>query len=106
MKRAIFILVAALLVLLVYPSTHPYAKSAKPGVITGPAVITPFSGTGPPIALSGDSEDDSDDGDADDLSGYKDKDSRPEGSTVGPVGQNNRITLYFTMWWNYMFRVR
>jgi hypothetical protein len=68
-------------------------------------VITPYSGSGPTIALSGEDENDSDDGDADDLSGFKDKESRPKGSTVGPIGQD-RITLYFKMWWNFMFRIR
>ena len=69
MKRAVLILVAALIVLLVYPSTHPFAKSSDLWGTSGPSVITPKS-NGDPIAYSGDNDDDSDDGDSDDVAGW------------------------------------
>jgi hypothetical protein len=105
MKRSIFILVAALLVLLVYPSTHPYAKSPTPGLIIGPSVITPLSGADPPIAYSDDSDDDADDGDGDAIGGYRERDRKPNGSAYisSPGG---RAVVVLKMWWNFMIWIR
>ncbi len=105
MKRAILILVAALLVLLVYPSTHPCAKSSALGNFNGPSVITPKS-HGDPIAYSDADDDDSDDGDSDDVAGWRDAglglSSTGRGGTLPPTG----IGLVFKMWWNYMIWIR
>ena len=105
MKRAIFIAIAALLVLLVYPSTHPYAKSPVPGVITGPTVVTPSIDQDPPIAYSDDSGEDTDDGDGDAIGGYRERDRLPSGSTrvTTPDG---RVVIAFKMWWNFMIWIR
>jgi hypothetical protein len=105
MKRAIFILVAALLVLLVYPSTHPYAKSAELWGSTGPSVITPKSG-GDPIAYSDDSDDGSDDGDSDDVAGWHGKRNDLSRSGLGGTLPPTEIGLVFKMWWNLMIWIR
>ena len=83
MKRAVLILIAALLVLLVYPSTHPFAKSLDRSN-DGPIVITPYPG-GPPIALTDSNDDDSDDGDADGVAGNPTRGDRPVGTSTGSV---------------------
>ena len=101
MKRAILIVIAALLVLLVYPSTHPYAKSPIP--VTDASVIPPLSGDGPPIVLSDDSDDDSGDGDA--IGGYRDRDRKPTGSSYDVSGPG-RVLITIKMWWNYMIWIR
>ena len=106
MKRAVLILVAALLVLLVYPSTHPFAKSAELWGVSGPSVITPKS-QGDPIAYSDDNDDGSDDGDSDDVAGWRDK-----GNGLSRSGQGGGelpptdIGLVFKMWWNFMIWIR
>ena len=38
-KRVVLVLVAALLVLLVYPSTHPLAASSRSGSTSGPVIV-------------------------------------------------------------------
>jgi hypothetical protein len=103
MKRAILIVIAALLVLLVYPSTHPYAKSPIP--VTDTSVIPPLSGDGPPIAFSDDSDDDSDDGDMDGIGGFRDRDRKPTGSSNG-ASASGRVLIAVKMWWNYMIWIR
>jgi hypothetical protein len=102
MKRAVLILFAALLVLLVYPSTHPYAKSSAPGNFNQPTVITPKV-HGDPIAYS----DDGDDGDGDDVAGYRGggdplKRSGPRGAAL----PHSELGLVFKMWWNFMIWIR
>ena len=106
MKRAVFLLVAALIVLLVYPSTHPFAKSAAPWDSNGPSVITPKS-NGDPIAYSDDNDDGSDGGDSDDVAGWRDR-----GEGLSPTGRDGgtlpptEIGLVFKMWWNFMIWIR
>lgn len=104
MKRAIYICIAALLVLLVYPSTHPLAKSPGLTVVIGPNGGSPSSGD-PPIAQSGDSDDDSDDGDADSITGYKIERKVGTGSSVYQRVPD-RSMLMFKMWWNFMIWIR
>ena len=103
MKRTIYIVMAALLVLLFYPSTHPFAKSPIPVVQSGPSVIPSPAGDGPPIAYTDDDDDGSDDGDADDITGYRN--GRPVGSPMGDPGQRP-VLIMFKMWWNFMIWVR
>ncbi len=106
MKRAVLILVATLIVLLVYPSTHPFAKSSDLWGTSGPSVITPKS-NGDPIAYSDDNDDDSDDGDSDDVAGWADRGAGPprNGSANGTLPPTG-IGLVFKMWWNFMIWVR
>jgi hypothetical protein len=105
MKRAMLIVVAALLVLLVYPSTHPLAKSPMVGQLDQPSIISPKA-NGDPIAYSDDSDGDS--GDSDDVAGSRGKGAGlsmsdgSSGATVAPMG----ISLVFKMWWNYMIWIR
>ena len=107
MKRAIFILIAALLVLLVYPSTHAYAKSPKPGIITGPTVITPVSDGGP-TSYTDSNDDGSDDGDSDDVAGWRDRDTKPGDRTpAGEIVYTPRgLGVVYKMWWNLMIWIR
>jgi hypothetical protein len=102
MKRTILILFAALLVLLVYPSTHPFAKSQDP-VESGPIVVTPATGDLPPIVLSG--SDDSDDGDADGVAGHRGGHARPDGSARSAQALSN-VVMTLKMWWKYVIWVR
>jgi hypothetical protein len=104
MKRAIFIIIAALLVLLVYPSTHSFAKSAI-GRAGGPIVFCPISDTGQPICLSDEGDDESDGGDGDDVAGFKQTGKNPIGgsSVMSPLpGARNFIRV----WWNFMIWIR
>jgi hypothetical protein len=106
MKRAVLILFAALLVLLVYPSTHPYAKSSAPGNFNQPTVITPKD-HGDPIAYSDDSDGDSDGGDSDDVAGWRDGGGGAltrsgSGGALAPT----ELGLMFKMWWNFMIWIR
>jgi hypothetical protein len=105
MKRAIFIFVAALLVLLVYPSTHPMAKAPGEMIVVSPPAGSPSLGNEPPIAQSDDSSDDSDDGDADSITGYK-RGEKIGPCTNGPQFVQGRTMLLFEMWWNFVIWVR
>ena len=105
MKRAVLILVAALLVLLVYPSTHPYAKSSAPGNFNQPSVITPKT-LGGPIAYSDDNDGGSDDGDSDDVAGWRDGSDSLSRSGRGGALPPTELGLVFKMWWNFMIWIR
>jgi hypothetical protein len=105
MKRAVLIVFAALLVLLVYPSTHPYAKSSAPGNFDQPSVITPKI-HGDPIAYSDDDDDGSDDGDSDDVAGWRDGGDGFSCSGLGGALPPTGIGLMFKMWWNFMIWIR
>jgi hypothetical protein len=103
MKRATLILIAALLVLLVCPSTHPFAKSLDPAD-SGPIVITPYPGQ-LPIAFTDSGDGDSDDGDADGITGNRERDTKPGGSAIVNPGMS-RLTMVFKMWWKHVIWVR
>lgn len=103
MKRTIFILTAALLVLLVYPSTHPFAKTHDPAA-DGPVVVTPPP-VQPPIVLSDSGDGDSDDGDADGITGHRGGNTRPDGSARGAQALSN-VVLTLKMWWKYVIWIR
>lgn len=106
MKRAILILVAALLVLLVYPSTHPYAKSSGLRDHNGHSLVSPKV-LGDPIAYSDDNDGGADDGDSDDVAGWRDNGNTLSRSGIGgPVSDPSGIDLVFKMWWNFMIWIR
>lgn len=99
MKRAWFILIAALAVLLVYPATLPSAKS--PGTSDSPIIIVIIPEPGPvPNGGSNPSGED-DDGDADDLSGLRDGYTFQGDSAVS--GGFFRSALMAKVWWMYFF---
>ena len=93
MKRAIFIMIAVLAVLLVYPATTPSAKSPSTQDSPTIQIITP---PGNDLGLSGDG----DDGDGDDLGGMRD--GFKEG-THGAVSQRDTKWLQAKIWWMYLF---
>lgn len=101
MKRAVFIFVAALLVLLVYPSTHSQAAAPGKGIIHGPTIIT--SQDTPPIDQTGSG--DGDDGDADDIGSVKGTKDRPQTADGTLVG-HPRLELFFKMWWNFLIWIK
>ena len=103
MKRAIFILIAALLVLLVYPSTHPYAKS-RDAVEDGPIVVAPPP-VDQPIVLTDSGDGDSDDGDADGIIGGRGGHTKPGGSSRASEGLSSFV-MVMKMWWKYVIWVR
>lgn len=103
MKRAclFFIAIAAFVVLLLYPSTHPYAAAPQvTGENSGPNVVTPRDV--PPMGQAADGGGDADDGDSDDLAGYRDK--WDDLGRTGSLGQ--RVQLYVNMWWKFMVWIR
>jgi hypothetical protein len=108
MKRAVAILIATLVVFLVYPSTHPSAKTSASEITDGPSVMSPRS-HGIPINLSDSGDGDSDDGDSDDVAGGRARDQvhRPDLTAAGAVLNSPAGTgLVFKMWWNFMIWIR
>ena len=98
MKRACFILIVVLAVLLVYPTSMPSAKS--PNINDSPTIIiTPPPGPGgdPP---SGTGEGDGDQGDADDLGLKGGKDQLSDVSSFRQTGFGAKI------WWMYLLFLR
>ncbi len=90
MKRACFILIAVLAVLLVYPASMPSAKS--PSIDDSPTIIiTPNTDPGGPLGSG-----DGDQGDADDLGLKGDKHTR---FTVGGLPQTRSGAK---IWWMYL----
>ncbi len=101
MKRLMLVLIAAVLVLLVYPSTHPVSASSKALSINGPYIQSPKIVT-PPIDLAGDD----DDGDADGIAGTKGSKSDPNGASLDNPDGRTRYMLMYKMWWNFLIRIR
>jgi hypothetical protein len=104
MKRVVLVLVAALLVLLVYPSTHPLAASSRSGGSDGPTIVVLPHSDIPPIDMSGD--DDDEDGDADDIAGTRGSKSNPGTGSIYDPGTRTQFMLMYKMWWNFLFRIR
>jgi hypothetical protein len=102
MKRAVLIFVAALLVLLIYPSTHPLAVSPGYGIKGGPSIISSQSDT-PPIDTT--ESGDGDDGDADGVAGVRGTKEELQNSEGARLAQP-RVMLFFKMWWNFMIWIR
>ena len=99
MKRAILVFTAALLVLFSYPSTQSLAASQHSD-LSGPSIITSAK-DGDVIPLTGDD----DDGDADDITGYKD----PTGAKADSGAKSIRTGGFRTivrLWWNYLIFFR
>jgi hypothetical protein len=105
MKRAVLIAIAALLVLLVYPSTHPFAKSSAPGNFNQPSVISPKV-HGDPIVFADNDDGGSDDGDGDDVAGWRDGGDSLSRSGLGGPEAPTGFDLAFKMWWNFMIWIR
>jgi len=95
MKRWFFIVVAALVVFLSYPSTHALAGSSKD--ISKPRILTPLQG-GEPIALSGDDGDG--DGDTDGLAGFT-KSNRHSGPNPA-----SDVRVMIQVWWKFLVWLR
>lgn len=92
MRRALFILLAVLTVMLVYPTTTPSAKSPNAADRPSIYIVTPQA-EGGPLARSGGS----DEGDGDDLSGLRD--GRGITPDLGSGLQNKAGTK---VWWIYL----
>lgn len=94
MKRATWILVAALAVLLVYPATMPSAKSPDTG--NTPPTITPNPGPGPydDPDLNGDG----DNGDGDGLGGFNGGGKKDGLNTAAGLGTPESMAK---IWWMY-----
>jgi len=99
MKRAIFVFAAALLVLLSYPSTQSLAASQHSD-LSGPSVITSAK-DGDIIPLTGDD----DDGDADDITGLKNRNGTEVDSGLKSIGTGGFRTIV-RLWWNYLIFFR
>ena len=94
MKRACFILIATLVVLLVYPASMPSAKS--PSIDDTPNIITPHTGQFPDEP-SGSGDGDGDSGDADDLG------LRNYGrGDLPPVSAFQQTRFGAKIWWMYL----
>ena len=70
MRRVVFVLIALLAVLLVYPASTPSAKS--PGITDSPTMHIIPRGPAPPGSGGFGESGEDDEGDADDLAGIKD----------------------------------
>jgi len=101
MKRTSLFLIAALLVLLVYPSTHPLAASPDKLSYDLPNIIASKSIT-PPIDMN----DNDDDGDADDITGTRGGKTDPNTSSYYRPADRTNFMLTFQMWWNFLFGIR
>lgn len=104
MKRLLFISLAALFVLLSYPSTHSVHAGVCSAEQTDSGVIDKRDLNGPRIGLSGEG----DDGDADGLSGIVGGSS---GAKVRPYAPSSNATLgtfqvMIQTWWKFMILIR
>ena len=100
MKRAVFIFMTALLVLLTYASTDSLART--PSASDGPFIVTPQTGGfDDDIVFSGDNGG----GDADGLSGYRGKTKTALPRSSGQDSYDVFRTL-LQVWWNFMVIVR
>ncbi len=98
MKRAVFIFMAALLVLLTYASTDSLARTSNAS--DGPSIITAQKGGfDDGIVLS------DDDGDADGLAGYRGKTKIDEMSSSSSAEYGIFRTL-LGIWWDFMVIIR
>ena len=97
-------LIAALLVLLVYPSTHPLAASPDNLSYQVPNIISSKS-IAPPIDMN--DADDDDDGDADSIGGVRGAKSNPGNtSDFNRPGNRTNFVLTLQMWWNFLIGIR
>jgi hypothetical protein len=100
MKRALLVLVAALVVLLAYPSTQSNAGIGGPGYIE-PSVTTTAPG-GTPLGVDSGSGDGSD-GDADGLSGIDPKKTLKGTQLTVNI---DRGWVLLRTWWNLLIWIR
>jgi len=96
MKRALLVLVAALVVLLAYPSTQSIAGSGGPGYTEPVVTSKDTGGGGAPLGVDSGSGDGSD-GDADGLSGIDTKKTL-KGTQLTYGAPQEWVLL--RMWWN------
>ena len=97
MKRAFLLFTAALIVLLACPSTDSVAGADKP-YITDPRVLPGPDG---PVGVD---DADGDDGDADDIAGFKSKwDMDGAGFNTATMGPQ---AVFVKLWWSWMFWYR
>ena len=97
MKRAVLICIAALLVLLTYPSTYSLAKTSD--LTDSPAIVSGADLDGG-VSLSGSG----DDGDADDLAGTRRK-TRTNDIDLS-ASSESMIRTFLQVWWNFMVIIR
>ncbi len=103
MKRALVIIITALAVLLVYPSTDLLAKSPKTSDTPSVSIIPSYFGQPQPPGQTGgtgDDDDDGDPGDADDLSGIKGKNT---GQSMSDAFDFEKARLVVKVWWMFFF---
>jgi len=103
MKRAIFIVLAALFVLLSHPSTDSLAATSSQS--DGPTVVTPVKGYyDNDMGYSGSG----DDGDADDLSGIKGRTPKVDVSGTGSATTRSfeSFRTFLQVWWDLMVFIR
>jgi|GEM_PF-3272981 len=103
MKRALFTVVAALVVLLSYPSTHSLAGTNGQALNKGashPVAVGRYGGPyGGPIGAG---TSDSNDGDADGLAGIRGGTHPGLGDGLGSssMSRNVKMRTLLRMWWN------
>lgn len=97
MKRAVLICIAALLVLLTYPSTYSLAKESD---LSDSSAIVSGADLDGGVSLSGSG----DDGDADDLAGTRRKTRTDDVNLAASSGSIFRTFLQ--VWWNFMVIIR
>jgi hypothetical protein len=102
MKRAVFIVLAALFVLLSYLSADSLAVTSSQSDV--PGIVTPVSGPYDDMGFAGDG----DDGDADDLSGIRGRNPEIDVSGTGSATANSfeSFRSFLQVWWNLMVFTR
>lgn len=99
MKRVVLICIAALLVLLTYPSTYSLAKESD---LSDSSAIVSGADLDGGVSLSGSG----DDGDADDLAGARRK-TRTRMEDVDLAASSGSIfRTFLQVWWNFMVIIR
>ena len=100
MKRAWFIIIAAICALLLYPSANLSAKSQNHRATDGLHIIVPADDTIPIGNTEGEEE-----GDGDGVAGFQGNNKKPPSGLTSGQGLN-RVGLVFKMWWNTFLKVR
>ena len=102
MKRTLLFVIAALLVLLSYPSTHSHAGTTKQLNSEKPSIMVKSGGGDDGITLAG--TDDDDDGDSDGILGIKGKTRGLPGAPLDGPASGTRTLL--KVWWSYLMFLR
>ena len=101
MKRALYIFIAVLAVMLVYPSADLLAKSPSSTDTPTKHIVPPQDYPIDPGIIVYGGGDDEDSGDADDINGLQDRDTM-KGQSLN-MSEIGTARLLMKIWWMYLF---